>query len=178
LRSGSVENLVGYVRRNALVPYTRSFASLEALNAHLRAWCERERSRHAAAWEVESAALSGLPKHPFSPSVSRPVVVNKTSLVTVDRVRYSVPVTHVGRRLQGECLVERVEVFDGSVCVAAHTRSYVKGATVLHLGHYLDAFERKPNQCKNHCRKVVSMTIRVSYQPETLCAGVFRSGAD
>ena len=25
---GSVENLVGYVRRNALVPHTRSFASL------------------------------------------------------------------------------------------------------------------------------------------------------
>jgi len=141
---GSVENLVGYVRRNALVPHTRSFSSLEALNAHLRAWCERERSRHAAAWEVESAALSGLPKHPFSPSVSRPVVVNKTSLVTVDRVRYSVPVTHVGRRLRSECFVERVEVFNGSTCVAVHMRSYVRGATVLHLGHYLDAFERKP----------------------------------
>ena len=30
---------------------------------------------------------------PFSPSVSRPVVANKVAMVTVDRVRYSVPVT-------------------------------------------------------------------------------------
>jgi len=141
---GSVENLVGYVRRNALVPYTRSFSSLEALNAHLRAWCERERTRHTTAWEVESAALKGLPKHPFSASVSRPVVVSKTSLVTVDRVRYSVPVTHVGRRLRSECFVSHVEIFDGSTCMAVHTRCYERGATVLDLAHYLDAFERKP----------------------------------
>jgi transposase len=97
---GSVENLVGYVRRNALVPHTRSFASFEELNAHLRAWCERERGRHADAWEAESAALQTLPPHPFSASVSRPVMVSKTSMVTVDRVRYSVPVTHVGRTLR------------------------------------------------------------------------------
>lgn len=141
---GSVENLVGYVRRNALVPHTRSFPSLEALNAHLRAWCERERSRHAAEWEIDSAALSGLPMHPFSPSVSRPVVVGKTSMVTVDRVRYSVPVTHVGRTLRSESFVDRVEVFHDSSCIALHVRSYNRNDTVLELAHYLDAFERKP----------------------------------
>lgn len=141
---GSVENLVGYVRRNALVPHTRSFSSMAALNAHLRAWCERERVRHAATWAIERAALSDLPPHPFSASVSRPVVVGKTSMVTVARSRYSVPVTHVGRTLRSECFVDRVEIFDASVRVAAHERSYTKGATVLELAHYLDAFERKP----------------------------------
>ena len=141
---GSVENLVGYVRRNALVPHTRSFSSMAALNVHLRAWCERERVRHAAAWAIERAALSDLPPHPFSASVSRPVVVGKTSMVTVARSRYSVPVTHVGRTLRSECFVDRVEIFDASVRVAAHERSYTKGATVLELAHYLDAFERKP----------------------------------
>ncbi|MCE5203595.1 MAG: hypothetical protein LLG24_05230 [Actinomycetia bacterium] len=141
---GSVENLVGYVRRNALVPHTRSFPSLDALNVHLQAWCERERSRHGAEWAIESAALSDLPPHPFSPSVSRPVVVGKTSMVTVDRVRYSVPVTYVGRTLRSESFVDRVEVFDDSSCVAAHSRSYNRGGTVLELVHYLDAFERKP----------------------------------
>lgn len=141
---GSVENLVGYVRRNALVPYTRPFPSLDALNVHLRGWCERERSRHAAEWAIEAAALSDLPMHPFSPSVSRPVVVGKTSMVTVDRVRYSVPVTHVGRTLRSESFVDRVEVFDDSSCIALHARSYNRKDTVLELAHYLDAFERKP----------------------------------
>jgi transposase len=64
---GSVENLVGYVRRNALVPYTRSFATLAALNDHLRAWCERERARHDEAWRVERAALQELPRSPSRP---------------------------------------------------------------------------------------------------------------
>lgn len=141
---GSVENLVGYVRRNALVPYTRSFASLADLNAHLRTWCERERVRHSEAWDIESVALQEMPVHPFSASVSRPVVVSKTSMVTVDRVRYSVPVTHVGRTLRSECFADRVEIYDGAARVTTHVRSYERGASVLELAHYLDAFERKP----------------------------------
>ena len=141
---GSVENLVGYVRRNALVPHTRSFSSLDALNAHLRGWCERERVRHSEAWGIDAAALFTLPTRPFRACTSRPVVVNKTSMVTVDRSRYSVPVTYVGRTLRAERFVDRVEVFDGLTCVAVHERSGSKGATVLDLAHYLDAFERKP----------------------------------
>ena len=141
---GSVENLVGYVRRNALVPYTRSFASFAALNEHLRAWCERERARHGEAWQIERVALQELPPHCFSPSVSRPVVVNKVSLVTVDRVRYSVPVACAGATLRAESFVSRVELYRGAERVAAHARSYVRGATVLELAHYLEAFARKP----------------------------------
>lgn len=152
---GSVENLVGYSRRNALVPHTRSFASMEELNEHLLGWCERERRRHADAWEVESVALQTLPPHPFSASVSRPVVVSKTSMVTVDRVRYSVPVTHVGRTLRAERFTDRVEVFDGGARVASHERSYSRGAAVLELTHYLDAFERKPRAALS-CAALVS----------------------
>ena len=141
---GSVENFVGFVRRNALVPYTRSFASFAALNEHLRAWCERERARHGEAWQIERVALQELPPHCFSPSVSRPVVVNKVSLVTVDRVRYSVPVACAGATLRAESFVSRVELYRGAERVAAHARSYVRGATVLELAHYLEAFAHKP----------------------------------
>lgn len=141
---GSVENLVGYSRRNALVPHTRSFASMAALNAHLAGWCERERVRHAAAWEIERAALSALPVQGFSASVSRPVVVSKTSMVTIDRARYSVPVAHAGATLRAESFVDRVDLYRAAELVATHERTYVRGATVLDLAHYLDAFERKP----------------------------------
>jgi transposase len=141
---GSVENLVGYVRRNALVPHTRSYASFAALNEHLRAWCERERVRHDEAWRLERAALGELPAHPFSASVSRPVVVSKVALVSVDRVRYSVPVICAGQTLRAESFVERVELYRGSERVAVHARSYARGETVLELAHYLDAFARKP----------------------------------
>lgn len=141
---GSVEHLVGYVRRNALVPHSREFADMAALNQHLRAWCERERVRHDAAWQLERAALLALPAHPFSPSVSRPVVAGKTALVSVDRVRYSVPVTCAGTTLRAESFVEHIELYRGAVRVATHARSYVRGEVVLELAHYLDAFVRKP----------------------------------
>jgi len=141
---GSVENLVGYVRRNALVPVARSFATLAAVNQHLRAWCERERVRHCEAWRVERAALQELPAHPFSPSVSRPVVATKTSLVSVDRVRYSVPVACAGTTLRAESFVGHVELYRGAERVAVHERSYVRGEVVLELAHYLEAFARKP----------------------------------
>jgi len=65
-------------------------------------------------------------------------------MVTIDRVRYSVPVTYVGRTLRAESFVDRVEVFDDSSRVALHVRSYTRNGTVLDLAHYLDAFERKP----------------------------------
>jgi hypothetical protein len=141
---GSVEHLVGYARRNALVPYTRSFADMAELNRHLRSWCERERERHRAAWQLERAALQALPAGPFSPSVSRPVVASKTALVTIDRARYSVPVGCAGATLRSESFTGRVEVYRGSDLVASHERSYVRGAVVLDLAHYLDAFARKP----------------------------------
>jgi len=141
---GSVENLVGYARRNALVPYSREFADMAALNEHLRAWCEGERERNGEAWQLESAALGGLPGQPFSASVSRPVVASKTALVSVDRVRYSVPVACAGTTLRAESFVSRVDLYRGSECVASHARSYTRGETVLELAHYLDAFVRKP----------------------------------
>jgi len=141
---GSVENLVGYVRRNALVPHTLPFASMDALNAHLSAWCERERVRHSEAWAAEAAALAPLPAHEFRASTSRPVCVSKTALVTVDRARYSVPVKCAGRTLRSECFAERIEIYDGKSLVASHPRARAKGETVLELAHYLDAFERKP----------------------------------
>lgn len=141
---GSVEHLVGYARRNALVPYSRPFADLAELNRHLRAWCERERERHGEAWELEREALGPLPARPFSPSVSRPVVATKTALACVDRVRYSVPVACASQTLRSESFTGRVELYRGEELVASHARSYVRGATVLDLAHYLDAFARKP----------------------------------
>lgn len=141
---GSVEQLVGYVRRNALVPASRPFASFDDLNDHLLRFCERERARHEAAWETEAAALSPLPLHPFRASTSRPVSISKTALARIDYNRYSVPAVHAGRMLRAEVYVEQVEIYAGERLVAAHPRSYERGQSFLELGHYLPAFQRKP----------------------------------
>jgi len=141
---GSVENLVGYVRRNALVPASKPFTSLEALNAHLRAFCERERNRHADRWVREEAVLKPLPLHPFRAATSRPVSVSKTALVRIDHNRYSVPAVHAGCLLRAEIYVDKVEIYADDSLVASHLRSYQRGETFLDLAHYLSVFRRKP----------------------------------
>jgi transposase len=141
---GSVENLVGYVRRNALVPHDRPFASFAELNAHLLAWSEKERERRRAAWEEEVLELAPLPERPFRASLSRPVTVSKLSLASVDRNRYSLPVGHGGETLRAELYVDRVEFYAKDALLARHERAYGRGETVLELAHYLAAFERKP----------------------------------
>lgn len=141
---GAVENLVGYVRRNTLVPADRAFASFAELNVHLRAWCERERVRHGEAWGLEETALRPLPRHPFRAATSRPASVTKTALIRVDYNRYSVPVRHVGRMLRVELFVDRVDLYSGDQLVATHERSYGRGESFLKLEHYLPAFTRKP----------------------------------
>lgn len=140
---GSVENLVGYVRRNALVPVPE-LPSWEALNAHLLGWCARERERLGDRWGQEQAALRPLPTQAFVPALSRPAVVNRLSLVTYDRSRYSVPCRYVGQTLRLAVSTTQVEAWSGTERVAVHTRAHERGSSVLALEHYLPALERKP----------------------------------
>lgn len=140
---GSVENLVGHVRRNALVPVPE-VASWQELNAHLLAWCEAERDRHRREWEQERKGLRPLPLRPFRCALSRMAQVSKLSLVTVDRSRYSVPCRLVGQTVTVSVFTDRIEVHKGQERVAVHLRSHHSGETILELEHYLPALERKP----------------------------------
>ena len=140
---GSVENLVGYVRRNALVPVP-DFDSWEELNRHLQAWSEGERKRAGEGWEKDRETLMPVPAIPFSACTKSMAVVSRYSLVTVDRCRYSVPCHLVGRTLLVGLFHDRVRVWDKEQEVADHRRAYEKGETVLEISHYLEAFAQKP----------------------------------
>ena len=141
---GSVENLVGYVRRNALVPVP-DFASWEALNAHLLAWSEKERDRAGEAWAKEEAGLRPLPQKAFHCSLVRLVVVSRLSLVSFDHNRYSVPCRYVGQNLRVMARTSSIEVWDGKEKVAEHERCYQRGKMLLKIEHYLPALARKPH---------------------------------
>jgi len=65
---GGVENLVGYVRRNALTPVPK-VGSMDELNALLLAWCERERRRRHERWNPERKALRAVPPGTVKPCV-------------------------------------------------------------------------------------------------------------
>ncbi len=145
---GSVENLVGYVRRNALVP-VRDYPSFEALNAHLLKWSEKERRRLEENWLKERECLRPLPERPYPCCITKQAVVSKTALVTFDRNRYSVPSKWVSRTLQVVATWDRVRVVSGEEVVAEHERRYGRGETVVKLEHYLSALARKPRASMN-----------------------------
>lgn len=132
----SVENLVGYVRRNALVPI-RDYASYEGLNDHLLGWSEKERNRLWDSWLKEREGLRPLPERSYPCFITKLAVVSKTSLVTFDRNRYSVPSKWVSRTVQVIATWDRVKVAAGEEVVAEHERRYGRGETVVELEHYL-----------------------------------------
>lgn len=145
---GAVENLVGYVRRNALVP-VRDYSSFEALNAHLLGWSEKERRRLKDAWLRERQGLLPLPERAYPCCITKLAVVSKTALVTFDRNRYSIPSRWVGSTVQVVATWDRVKVVKGEEVLAEHERRYVRGETVVELDHYLPVLARKPRASMN-----------------------------
>lgn len=140
---GSVEHLVGYVRRNVLTPVPQ-VASLEELNALLQEWCQQQRARRQEAWEEERSSLGAIPAGSFKPCVIHHLPVNKLSLVTFQRNRYSVPARHIGGSVRAEVYADRIELFDRDRLLAVHPRPTGRHHTLLQLEHFLEALARKP----------------------------------
>lgn len=140
---GSVENLVGWVRRNALVPI-RDFTSFAHLNEHLLAWCKKQCEKNRSEFERERMSLRELPPTPFKAALSRYVVANRLSLISFDCNRYSVPSKYAGVTLRLDAYWDRLELFSNQTLVCSHTRHYGRGETIMDILHYLPVLERKP----------------------------------
>jgi len=145
-----VESLVGYARRNFLVPMPK-VASWEALNAHLAARCAAEDERTVAKrpasigamWPEEQAAMLPLQRHDHPCCRTVPVKVNRMGLVTFERNRYSVFSRYGGQHLLLRVFAWHVELSDGQTVLARHARLYGRDGEQLDPLHYLELLERK-----------------------------------
>jgi transposase len=147
---GKVEGLVGYARRNFLVPIP-AFASFAELNAHLEQRC-LERLEHRLRGHAESigerlmrdlAALRGRPPVPYEACERKPARVSSLSLVRYDRNDYSVPTAYGHRPVLVRGYVEEVVIACGAEIIARHERSYAREDFVFDPRHYLALLERK-----------------------------------
>ena len=129
---GRVEGTVGYIRRNAFVPYPE-FQSIEELNEYLKEWCLEDaknkkvphsNSTVAEMWEKEKVYLHPLPENQFEACKLVSCQVNKTSLITVETNQYSVPCNFVGQAVWAKIFVDRVIVVAQNQVIAEHPRSY------------------------------------------------------
>jgi transposase len=146
---GSVENLIGYARRNCLTPMP-SVDSIEELNTLLLEWCETERQKHCEEWNLELKGLRALPEEAFRACVTRlTTVFSKLSLVTYERNRYSVPCEFIGQPVRIDAFTDRLEIYSKDRLIACHSRGYARNYTSLQLEHYLTALGRKPYAVMN-----------------------------
>jgi len=147
---GKVEGLIGFARRNFMVPLPR-FPSFEALNADLEARCRRRLGdrlrRHSetieARLEGDKAALLPLPPSPYDACDKRPGRVSSLSLVRYKGNDYSVPVAYGYREVLIKGYVHEVVIGCGSEVIARHRRSYEREDLVFDPLHYLPLLERK-----------------------------------
>jgi transposase len=148
---GLVENLVGYARRNFLVPVPE-VDSFQELNDLLRQRCLAEAGRRLRGetrtigelWEQERPHLLTLPTHPFPCCRTVPVCPNRFSMVTFQTNRYSVPVSYAGDALLLRAFVDRVEITDGARVLAVHERCYGREQDKLDVFHYLPLLKERP----------------------------------
>ncbi len=148
---GGVEGVVGYARRNFMVPLPEA-ESLEALNEDLLKKCLGH-GEHVTAgrtrkinqlFEQEEDRLLPLPDHPFSNTLHTRGKVDHYSTVIVDKNRYSVPASFAGVKVSVNLGVSRVEIFYEGKKIASHSRQYGNNKWALDPDHYLDLLEKRP----------------------------------
>ncbi|MEY4932175.1 MAG: hypothetical protein RLZZ403_495 [Pseudomonadota bacterium] len=149
---GKVEGLVGYARRNFLVPIP-VFESFEALNAYLLECCrrrqaERLRGREGTIGERlerDLAAFQTPLPPPYDACEKVATTVSSLSLVRYRLNDYSVPTTYGHREVLVRGYVHEVVISCGAETIARHVRSYEREDFVFDPLHYLALLEQKIN---------------------------------
>jgi hypothetical protein len=147
---GKVEGLVGYARRNFMVPIPR-VNSWQELNAHLEQQCRKRRERTLRGhketigerFERDRVALLPLPVAPYEACEKIAARVSSLSLVRYRLNDYSAPTPYGHRQVWVKGYVHEVVIACGSEVIARHERSYEREAVVFDPLHYLALLEQK-----------------------------------
>jgi transposase len=149
---GHVETLVGYARRNFLVPVPAVRGGLEPLNDRLVARCldelgRRLRGKSATKGQLlaeERVAFLPAPAEAFAAHRIRPAKASSLSLVRFDTNDYSVPTAYAHRRVTVVAGVDHVRIVADDIAVACHRRRWDRHQVTYDPVHYLALLERKP----------------------------------
>ena len=148
---GGVEGEVGWFRRNRLSPMPVT-ESLDELNDRIRIWEAQDDARRindrirtiGQDFAAEQPFLAPLPGEAFDPGLVLNPRVDRSSMITVRMVKYSVPARFIGRKVRVSLRASEVVVFDGRAAVARHQRIVAKHGQSVQLDHYLEVLKTKP----------------------------------
>jgi hypothetical protein len=148
---GGVEGLVGFARRNYMVPVPEA-PDLDTLNHDLLRQCHAYGGHRMAGrsrtvdelYEQEKGHLISLPRVPFDNVEICSGKVDKYATVSIDKNRYSVPALYGGTRVKSLLYVDRLEIFYGNKQIAVHRRLYGNNKWQLDPRHYLELIYQRP----------------------------------
>jgi transposase len=148
---GKVEGIVGYARRNFMVPIPR-VGSWEEWNERLVEQCRERRTRRLRGHEEtigerfarERAAFLPLPGSAYEACEKQSARVSSLSLVRYRTNDYSAPTEYGYRDVLVKGYVHEVVVVCGSEVIARHPRSYEREDVIFEPRHYLALLEQKP----------------------------------
>ena len=149
---GGVEGLVGFSRRNFLVPIPE-VRDLEELNNLLEKRCVEDDGRRIQGrgdertiddrHELESGRWLPEPATPYQNTKTIPVRISAYQTAQVDFNRYSVPTSYAGRRLWAHVDCDRVRVYADQKKVADHLRVFGKNKWQIDPLHYLELIHER-----------------------------------
>ena len=147
---GKVEGLVGYVRRNFMVPLP-SFETFEALNEYLEGCCRKRekdllrghRETIGERLKRDQESFLPLPSVPYEACEHQGGRVSSQGLVRYCGNDYSVPSSYGHLDVLVRGYVGRVIISCGTKVIATHDRCYGKNELVLDPMHYLALLEQK-----------------------------------
>jgi len=148
---GSVENKVGYTRRNMLVPVP-VITDFDAFNEELVKRCDEDHEREhyerdaliRELWEEEKQHLLTLPAYEYEVFNYLPLTVSKTGFILVDTNRYGLSPEMSGKVVQAKIYFDKIEVFYDHCLLKTFRRSYEKNGEDCDWKDYLPALVKKP----------------------------------
>jgi hypothetical protein len=149
---GHVETLIGYARRNFLVPVPLVNGGMPSLNADLEGRCREDLTRRlrgksgakADRLDEERSSFLPMPGEAFVAARVEPRRVDSLSLVSFDANRYSVPTEFAHHPVTVVASVDEVRVVAGDRTAAVHRRCWGREQVSYDPVHYLAVLERKP----------------------------------
>lgn len=166
---GLVEGLVGFSRRNFLVPIPK-VETLEELNQILITRCLNYHSHHVRGKEAavgtmfqkEKEVLRALPLYPFETAKCNSVRVSAFSTVRFDSNDYSVPTPYCGKNVSVKGHAEKIDIYFQGELIASHNRCFNTKSSIYALEHYLSLLEKRKRAVFN------ASPVRQNLPPEFL----------
>ena len=147
---GNVEGVIGYGRRNFLVPAPR-FDSFDELNTWLEERCLKRHDDIVRGHSepigqrlmLDLDALMELPATPYDACEKVSTRATSISMVRYRNSDYSVPVAYAHHEVQVRGYIHEVVIGCGAEVIARHRRSYEKADMVFDPMHFLPLLEQK-----------------------------------